>query len=508
MTGSGAMNTRKRSRRRLIPVIVLVVCAAGIAGYAFYRGPLIRRGTTTSQELYQLVPVEQNPITLKVTASGTLKPGSTYEVRAKLGGTVTEVLVRPGDVVGKGQVLVRLDETDALERLQEARDNLVVAEAKLAEAHTQAKLAPTQSRLQVEQARTNLLNAEAKLTQLKAGAKPQDIEQARVQVSQAQLTVDNAKKEYERNTSLFEKGAVTRQQLDSAESKYLTAVESLKAAEQKLDLLLAGADPQELAAAEAAVAQARTNLHMAEENVDSSDAQQQVLTAQAQVAQARNAVKAAERYLNDTRIMSPIQGTVIDILAQPGELVGQSSVLLVIADLEHLEVVANVDETDVHSVKVGQPADIKVESVPGRVFKGVVESVAEQGKTISSVVYFEVTLRVDDDSGIVKAGMTADVDVVTDRRTNVLTIPNAALEERRGRLMARILDENGEPFFKRVELGISDGTVTEVISGLEAGEMVAVRRSGGTPAGAGGTGGGSTNPMPLMPGGGLFTGRR
>jgi len=256
------------------------------------------------------------------------------------------------------------------------------------------------------------------------------------------------------------------------------------------------------------VAQARTNLHMAEENVDSSDAQQQVLTAQAQVAQARNAVKAAERYLNDTRIMSPIQGTVIDILAQPGELVGQSSVLLVIADLEHLEVVANVDETDVHSVKVGQPADIKVESVPGRVFKGVVESVAEQGKTISSVVYFEVTLRVDDDSGIVKAGMTADVDVVTDRRTNVLTIPNAALEERRGRLMARILDENGEPFFKRVELGISDGTVTEVISGLEAGEMVAVRRSGGTPAGAGGTGGGSTNPMPLMPGGGLFTGRR
>ena len=78
----------------------------------------------------------------------------------------------------------------------------------------------------------------AKLAQLKEGAKSQDIDQAKIQVRQAQLNCDNAENEYNRYKTLFEQGAVTRQQLESAESKFLTSVESLKAAEQKLDLCL------------------------------------------------------------------------------------------------------------------------------------------------------------------------------------------------------------------------------------------------------------------------------
>jgi len=89
-------------------------------------------------------------------------------------------------------------------------------------------------------------------------------------------------------------------------------------------------------------------------------------------------------------------------------------------------------------------------------------------------MYFEVTVKVTDDSGALKSGMTADVDIIVDERSNVLVIPNTALESFRGLVMARVLDENKEPSFKRVELGISDGTFTEVISGLEAGEMVAI----------------------------------
>src|SRR5690606_12597376 len=133
----------------------------------------------------------------------------------------------------------------------EARYNLAIAEAKLQEAETQARIAPTQARLQVEQAKVNLLNAEAKLAQLTEGAKPQDIDQAETQVRQAQLSLESAENEYNRYKVLYEQGAVTRQQLENAESKYLTAVESLKAQEQKRDLLLADPDPVELAAARA-----------------------------------------------------------------------------------------------------------------------------------------------------------------------------------------------------------------------------------------------------------------
>lgn len=478
MKGKGTVNNKNKIGRWRTLLIIVILCTVAVAGYVWYRNNTERRTTVESGDLYRLVPVRNGSITLKITSSGTVKPGVVYQVTPKLSSTVTNVFVKPGDVVTKGQLLVALDKQDALERLQEARDNLAIAEAKLQEAESQASLAPTQARLQVEQARVSLLNAEAKLAQLKEGAKSQDIDQAKTQVRQAQLSCENAESEYNRHKTLFEQGAITRQQFESTESKYLTSVESLKAAEQKLDLLLADPDPVELAAAEASVAQAGTNLRVAETNEASLNTRQQLLTAQAQVAQARNSVSSAERNVSLANVVSPIDGTVTEVSAQPGQMAGQSNALAVVTDLKHLNILANVDETDVHSVKTGQMADVMVESSPGKVFRGVVESVAEQGKVISGVVYFEVTVKVTDDSGALKSGMTADVDIIVDERSNVLVIPNTALESFRGLVMARVLDENKEPSFKRVELGISDGTFTEVISGLEAGEMVAIPSSG------------------------------
>ncbi|NLB73589.1 MAG: efflux RND transporter periplasmic adaptor subunit [Firmicutes bacterium] len=506
MKGKGTVNTKRKTGRWRTPLVILVLCAVSVAGYAWYRNNTERRKTVASGDLYQLVPVRNGAITLKITSSGTVKPGAVYQITPKLSSTITHVFVKMGDVVTKGQLLVALDKQDVLERLQEAGDNLAIAEAKLQEVENQAGLAPTQAKLQVEQAKVSLLNAEAKLAQLKEGAKSQDIDQAKIQVRQAQLNCDNAENEYNRYKTLFEQGAVTRQQLESAESKFLTSVESLKAAEQKLDLLLADPDPVELAAAEASVAQARTNLKVAEANEKSTNIEQQLLTARAQVAQARNSVSSAERNVSLANVVSPIDGTITEVSAQPGQTAGQSNALAVVTDLKHLNILANVDETDVHSIKAGQVADVMVESIPGTVFRGVVESVAEQGKVISGVVYFEVTVKVTDDSGALKSGMTADVDIIVDERSNVLVIPNAALESFRGLVMARVLDENKEPSFKRVQLGISDGTFTEVISGLEAGEMVAIPSSG---TGTAGTvpariREGERNPMmQFMPGGAM-----
>jgi HlyD family secretion protein len=478
MKGKGTENTKRKTGRWRTLLVIFVLSAVSVAGYAWYKNTTEHRKTVESGDLYRLVPVRNGTITLKITSSGTVKPGVVYQVTPKLSSTVTNVFVKQGDVVTKGQLLVALNKQDALERLQEARDNLAIAGAKLQEVESQASLAPTQARLQVEQAEVSLLNAEAKLTQLKEGAKAQDIDQAKIQVRQAQLSCDNAENEYNRYKTLFEQGAVTRQQLESAESKYLTSAESLKAAEQKLDLLLADPDPVELAAAEASVAQARTNLKVAEANEKSTNIDQQLLTARAQVAQARNSVSSAERNLSLADVISPIDGTITEVSAQPGQMAGQSNAVAVVTDLKHLNILANVDETDVHSVKAGQVADVKVESILGKVFTGIVENVAEQGKVISGVVYFEVTVKVTDDTGALKSGMTADVDIIVDERSNVLVIPNTALENFRGLVMARVLDGNNEPSFKRVELGISDGTFTEVISGLEPGEMVAIPSSG------------------------------
>ncbi|NLB72650.1 MAG: biotin/lipoyl-binding protein, partial [Firmicutes bacterium] len=370
MKGKGTVNTKNQTGRWRTLLVIFVLCAVALAGYAWYKNITEHRKTVESGDLYQLVPVRNGSITLKITSSGTVKPGAVYQVTPKLSSIVTRVFVKLGDVVTKGQPLVALDKQDTLERLQEARDNLAIAEAKLQEVESQASLAPTQARLQVEQAKVSLLNAEAKLAQLKEGAKSQDIDQAKTQVRQAQLSCENAENEYNRYKTLYEQGAVTRQQLESTESKYLTSVESLKAAEQKLDLLLADPDPVELAAAEASVAQARTNLKVAEANEKSTNIEQQLLTARAQVAQARNSVSSGERNVSLANVVSPIDGTITEVPAQPGQTAGQSNTLAVVTDLKHLNILANVDETDVHSVKVGQVADVMVESIAGKVFRG------------------------------------------------------------------------------------------------------------------------------------------
>lgn len=502
MNGGSTIIRKNRPKRRRILFVIAVLCVVIAVGYMIYRNNTYHLKATESEELYRLVSVKRGSITLKITSSGTINPRIIHQVTPKISSTVTDVFVKLGDAVEKGKLLISLDNQDALDRLQEAKDNLVIAEAKLEEAKAQANIAPTQAKLQVEQAKANLLNAEAKLAQLKEGAKPQDIDQAKIQVRQAQLNYENAKTEYERYKVLFREGAVTKQQLETTENKYLTAVESLKSTEQSLDLLMADPDPAEIAAAEAGVEQAKTSLLVAETNERSLNIQQQLLTAKAQLVQAKNTFNSAERNLDFCNVVSPISGTITEILAQPGQVAGQSDILAIVTDLKQLDVLANVDETDVHSIKIGQKARIMVESCPERTFEGVVESIAGQGKVISGVVYFEVTVKIIDSTGTLKSGMTADVDIIVSERSDVLIIPNMALESFNGVIMARVLDENKEPFFKQVKLGISDGMFTEVISGLEEGEFVAIRDSGRSITSTSGSTGGRTGNrmMQFMPG--------
>jgi len=150
MKGKGTVNTKDQTGRWRTLLVIFVLCTVAVAGYAWYKNITERRKTVESGDLYRLVPVRNGSITLKITSSGTVRPGMIYQVTPKLSSTVTHVFVKTGDVVTKGQPLVALDKQDALERLQEARDNLAIAEAKLQEVESQAGLAPTQARLQVE----------------------------------------------------------------------------------------------------------------------------------------------------------------------------------------------------------------------------------------------------------------------------------------------------------------------------------------------------------------------
>ncbi|PKN33837.1 MAG: efflux RND transporter periplasmic adaptor subunit [Deltaproteobacteria bacterium HGW-Deltaproteobacteria-19] len=250
---------------------------------------------------------------------------------------------------------------------------------------------------------------------------------------------------------------------------------------------------------------ARSDLDTAETNASSTAAS--LSAARAQVQQNRAALTLADTNLRNTRILSPVDGTVISRSIDVGQTVAasfQTPTLFNIAqDLTRMQIDTNVDEADIGKVKVGQPVTFTVDAYPEAPFQGDVSVVRNAPTTVQNVVTYDVVVKVANPDLKLKPGMTANVSIIIDRRTAALKVPNAALRfrpaDREGRgtssTAARPKDgkdgreagrgqavwilEGRTPKRIAVTAGISDGQFTEVVSGdLKEGQDVIVEAAG------------------------------
>ncbi|MCG6537934.1 MAG: efflux RND transporter periplasmic adaptor subunit, partial [Syntrophales bacterium LBB04] len=177
---------------------------------------------------------------------------------------------------------------------------------------------------------------------------------------------------------------------------------------------------------------ARSDLDTAETNYNSSKAQ--CGAAKAQVAQAQAALKTAEINLMYTRIVSPVDGTVVSRNVDVGQTVAasfQTPTLFNIAkDLTKMQIDSNVAEADIGRVKVDQPVEFTVDAYPDIIFKGRVSEVRKAPITVQNVVTYDVVVKVDNPDLKLMPGMTANISIIVAKKENVLKIPNAALRFR------------------------------------------------------------------------------
>lgn len=227
---------------------------------------------------------------------------------------------------------------------------------------------------------------------------------------------------------------------------------------------------------------ARSDVDTAETNHETSKAQ--VAASKAQVAQTEAALRIAETNLRYTRIVSPVNGTVVSRNVDVGQTVAasfQTPTLFTIAqDLTKMQIDSSVAEADIGRIKVGQPVEFTVDAYPDSPFKGSVSEIRNAPITVQNVVTYDVVVKVDNPVGanghapLLKPGMTANVTIIISSKKDVLRIPNAALRfrpsEMRGKAEQKekgsgvwIID-NKKP--KRIEVitGISDGNYTELLS--------------------------------------------
>jgi HlyD family secretion protein len=388
---------RRRLGRWIWWIGGLVVALAVVVGWRLWQSHVEAQAEPT----YVTAASRRGDVRGTVTATGTLTALDQVDVGAEISGRILVVHVDFNDPVKKGQVLCELDP----EQWQAAR----------------------------KQARAQLAASEAELANRKSSR------------SLAKVTA-------KRSRSLFDRGLVSEQDLQTAE---------------------------------AAAAQG-----------DAS-----VRSAVAQVALARAALESAETSLRKTKILSPIDGVVLSRNVEPGQTVAaafQAPVLFTLArDLTQMELHIDIDEADIGQVAEGQRASFSVDTFSGRVFPAELKSIHNIATTLENVVTYEALLVVDNEDLKLRPGMTATVTIITSERTDVLIVPNAALRftppsaiERplhgpmsrlfrpRGKSDSGSPDEkpkeekptvwvmrNGKPTPVRIEIGLTDGEWTEVTSG-------------------------------------------
>jgi RND family efflux transporter MFP subunit len=253
----------------------------------------------------------------------------------------------------------------------------------------------------------------------------------------------------------------------------------------------AGGDSLALAKAQLAVREAEVMLASAKDErtklTEGTDAVT-LAAAQADVDKKRLAVADAEVALAGTRLTAPFDGTILQTYAAPGDLIGATSKIVTIANLQQLQVLASVDETTIKKVVEGQSAQITFDALPGQTLRGQVGEIPLQGTLQGGVMVYAVPVSL---TGAEKlpllVGMTANVKIQTctersrsiGQAQNALLVPAMAVQ--RGSSGYQVLipssDPAGEPVAVPVEVGLSDGTYTQIVRGLNLGDKVVVQMS-------------------------------
>jgi len=214
---------------------------------------------------------------------------------------------------------------------------------------------------------------------------------------------------------------------------------------------------------------------------ESARAQLQVIAAQ--ILQREATLRQIEVDLHNTDIRSPVEGVVIQRSIELGQTVAatyQAPTLFLIADdLHRMEIAANIDETDVGRIKPGQRARFSVNTYPGREFTGAVKQVRLGSTTVSNVVIYTAVVSIENPHLELLPGMTANLRIETDARQDVRRVPNAALRWRPAGAAAA--DDHGQrvyvlnqgaPQAVPIKLGVTDGNLTEIASGLDRHEVI------------------------------------
>jgi HlyD family secretion protein len=399
-----------KAKSNLRPLIIAGLLAAGVSGGWWY---------------YSMQP-KAGPLQL----SGRIE-GYETDIGAKVPGRIDFVAVREGDQVKKGQVIVRMDDAEVRAQLEGGNARFTAAQQQERQAHVQ--LAVTNSQIQESQLNVKQAQGDSKgrifQAQANVASAQAQLQQAEAQVNQARAELRLANIDRERFRQLTEEGAATQQQLDQAETKLETAQATLKSREAAVNSFrkLVNAAQGQLEQAQTTglnpqIRNAQLNSlrnQLAQNKLKLAASKADVKSAQA----ARQQIVAQMAYLN---VVSPISGVVTARSVEPGAVVSAGKTLLSMVNLNTVYLRGYVPEGEIGKVRVGQKANVFLDSAPGEPLSAKVTAIDPQASFTPENIYFRdervkqvfgVKLAIDNPGGFAKPGMPADGEILTETNT-------------------------------------------------------------------------------------------
>lgn len=372
----------KSSNRKWLIGLAILVALAAVGGFTFYN--------SSKKVDYITAKVERGEIDAVISSTGTVNAVINVQVGSQVSGNILELHADWNSQVHKGDLVAVIDPLPFQAKVDLAKASIDSAKASVVNARASLKKADSD----IANAVANIKNQEANIVKSKSA------------VSDAKIKLD-------RRVLMQKDGIIAKEDLDTAQATYDQAVAAKDAADAQL---VAAQDSLESAKAQREVVQTQLD------------------TAEASVKQAQANEVQAELDLLHTKIISPVDGFVVARNMDLGQTVAASfsapTIFNIAKDLTKMQVDANIDESDIGRVKVDQPVTFTVDAFPGEIFKGAVTQIRENATNVQNVITYDVVIHFDNSELKLFPGMTANVRILTDRQTEVLKLPNAAVRFR------------------------------------------------------------------------------
>lgn len=439
-------------KRLIIIVLVLLVLAGAVGGFLWLRS---READTRGLEVIRTVNAERANFDLTIPASGNVSASETRAMSFAVSGIIDHIQVETNDRVQEGDELASLD-SEALHRQIE-----------------RAELGVERAQLDLDEAKKDPDPKDVEVAKLGIQSAAQALEVARIgkQTAQADANRIVVQAQRERENAYIQLRDASSGEKQQKEEAYQDALAKEHIAKLNADVIIEQAQT-EWESAYTQYQQAVQSL----ERLQSPPDEDRISLLESQVRQAKLNVDRSQDELSDSVLTAPFDGYVADVAAQEGERVGLGDVVLTLVNDAKYFIDLSVDEIDIGSIEANQSVNITLDAYPEIILDGHVDRIVPESTELAGITSYRVRVIISDKQNVtLYEGMTASVNILVDRREDVLVIPNWAVraDQETGQTYCyQIVD--GEPIRTPIEIGERNEDQTIVLSGLDEGDTVAL----------------------------------